>query len=107
MACADVGLVYEHLSWTSWTATKATAVGTMAYKVCQPDCASGGVRNVKGVRVTSPVPSGIPTASWSGRSSRRATSRPATSNLSHSQRNPTERATRKLTGGGVAQWQSD
>ncbi|MBV8984654.1 MAG: hypothetical protein JO248_09470 [Acidimicrobiia bacterium] len=52
MECGDFGLIYATLSWTSWTATQATAVGTMSYKVCQPDCASGGVRDVKGVRIT-------------------------------------------------------
>ena len=52
MACGDFGLVYGHLSWTSWTSTSATAVGMMSYKTCEPNCAEGGIRNVPNTRIT-------------------------------------------------------
>lgn len=56
MACADGGAVAEALHWTSWTANGATAVGTLAYKTCVPDCATGGSRTIPDDVVTLTVP---------------------------------------------------
>ena len=41
LACADVGALFEGLSWTSWTAKSATATGSFVYNDCTPDCARG------------------------------------------------------------------
>jgi hypothetical protein len=46
MTCADYGTIFEHLHWTSWTPTSATAVGTLVYKTCEPNCADGGFGSV-------------------------------------------------------------
>lgn len=51
-ACADRGLVFQDLHWTSWTATSATAVGTEWYKTCVPYCAAGGSQTISNATVT-------------------------------------------------------
>lgn len=51
VTCADAGWVLEHLVWTSWTSTTATATGTLVYKVCTPSCAQGHFQQVPGARV--------------------------------------------------------
>jgi hypothetical protein len=56
LACADLGAVLERLSWTSWTSTKATAVGTLVYNDCTPDCARGQRHSVSGTKVTLSTP---------------------------------------------------
>jgi hypothetical protein len=43
VTCADDGWSFENLTWTSWTATSATAVGTMRVNLCTPDCAAGKI----------------------------------------------------------------
>jgi hypothetical protein len=37
----DAGNVVAAISWSSWTATKATGTGTMDIQGCVPDCATG------------------------------------------------------------------
>jgi hypothetical protein len=56
-ACADNGEGLQDLTWTSWTSTSATAIGTVFYKDCRPNCAEGQVHTIPGVKVTltSPV----------------------------------------------------
>jgi hypothetical protein len=57
LACADYNALLEDLHWTSWTAARATAVGTLVYNDCTPNCAEGHFRHVPGTRVTLTVPS--------------------------------------------------
>src|ERR1039458_7541353 len=52
LACADYNAVLEALHWTSWTAASATAVGTLVYNDCTPNCAEGHFHHVPGTRVT-------------------------------------------------------
>jgi len=52
LTCADYGEVLEGLHWTSWTASSATAVGTLVYNDCVPDCAAGHEHHVPGTEVT-------------------------------------------------------
>ena len=56
LACADYGALLEGLHWTSWTAAKATAAGTLVYNDCTPDCAEGHHHRVPGTRITLTVP---------------------------------------------------
>jgi hypothetical protein len=56
LACADVGALLEGLHWTSWTSTRATAVGTLVYNDCSPDCARGQHHSIPGTRVTLTAP---------------------------------------------------
>jgi DNA-binding beta-propeller fold protein YncE len=56
LACADYEAVLQGLHWTSWTATSAMAVGTLAYNDCLPDCAEGHQHRVPGTRITLTVP---------------------------------------------------
>jgi hypothetical protein len=56
LTCADYGEVLMGLHWTSWTATSATAVGTLVYNDCVPNCATGQHHSVPGTTVTLTVP---------------------------------------------------
>jgi hypothetical protein len=56
LACADYGVLLEGLHWTSWTAAHATAVGTLVYNDCTPNCAEGHHHRVPGTRITLTVP---------------------------------------------------
>jgi hypothetical protein len=56
LACADYGAMLDGLDWTSWTATSATAVGTLEYNDCTPSCAAGHHHDIPGTRVTLTVP---------------------------------------------------
>jgi hypothetical protein len=56
LACGDYGERLTSLYWTSWTATSATAVGTLVYNDCTPDCASGQFHSVPNTTVTLTVP---------------------------------------------------
>jgi hypothetical protein len=56
LTCADYGEVLMGLNWTSWTTTSASAVGTLFYNDCTPDCASGHQHSVPGTTVTLTVP---------------------------------------------------
>ena len=52
LTCADYGELLEGLHWTSWTSAGATAVGTLVYNDCKPNCASGQHHQVPGTVVT-------------------------------------------------------
>jgi PKD repeat protein len=39
LACADEGELAEHLVWSSWTASSASATGTVTWRNCATDCA--------------------------------------------------------------------
>ena len=41
--CGDNGMYATGLSWRSWGRKRAKGFGTISYKTCRPDCASGGV----------------------------------------------------------------
>jgi hypothetical protein len=41
IACTNVGSFIVSLSWTSWTATSATATGVQEVDNCTPDCTQG------------------------------------------------------------------
>jgi hypothetical protein len=56
LACADHGALLENLHWTSWTAASATAIGTLVYNDCTPDCADGHFHSVPDTQVTLTVP---------------------------------------------------
>lgn len=56
LACADYGVLVEGLHWTSWTTASATAVGTLVYNDCTPNCAEGHHHHVPGTRITLTVP---------------------------------------------------
>jgi len=40
-ACADFGILAEHLTWSRWGEQFATAVGTLKTNTCDPNCAAG------------------------------------------------------------------
>jgi len=56
LTCADYGEILEGLRWTNWSASSATAVGTLVYNDCVPNCASGHHHSVTGTVVTLTVP---------------------------------------------------
>lgn len=56
LTCADGNEVLTGLRWDSWTATEATAVGTLEYNDCDPYCAAGHIHAVPDTRVTLTVP---------------------------------------------------
>jgi hypothetical protein len=41
VACADGSAVVTHLTWSTWTASKATGHGTLELNNCTPNCAGG------------------------------------------------------------------
>lgn len=41
LACADLGVQVEKITWTSWTADKAEGDGTERDNTCTPNCAAG------------------------------------------------------------------
>ena len=41
LTCADNGELADNLVWSSWTATSATATGTVTWRACAADCAAG------------------------------------------------------------------
>lgn len=67
LACADNNALLTGLHWTSWTATSATAVGTLEYNDCNPYCAAGHFHDVPGTQVTltAPVQAGNGLVVWS------------------------------------------
>jgi hypothetical protein len=67
LTCADYGEVLTGLQWTSWTATSASAAGTLVYNDCIPDCAGGQHHSVPGttVTLTAPVRGAGATLVWS------------------------------------------
>ena len=56
LTCGDYGWILEDLHWSSWTATKATAVGTFVYNDCNPNCAQGQHHSVPATQVTLTTP---------------------------------------------------
>jgi Transglycosylase SLT domain len=58
LACADHGTIAEHLHWSSWTATQATATGTVTWRACFAQCASsdGWDSTTADLTLTDPVP---------------------------------------------------
>jgi len=41
VACADANFYVDHLVWTSWKASTATAIGTGHANDCKPYCSAG------------------------------------------------------------------
>jgi hypothetical protein len=41
--CGDNGMYASGIAWRSWGGKRAKGFGTISYKTCEPDCASGGV----------------------------------------------------------------
>ena len=56
LTCADDGEVLTGLHWTRWTATSASAVATLVYNDCIPDCATGQRHSVPDTTITLTVP---------------------------------------------------
>lgn len=56
LACADYGEMLIGLHWTSWSAERATAVGTFRYNDCKPYCAAGHFHEVNGVQAVLSAP---------------------------------------------------
>lgn len=47
-ACGDAGLQAAGLSWRSWGDKRVKGFGTIIYKLCDPNCLSGGVARKSG-----------------------------------------------------------
>ena len=62
LACADGNASLERLSWSSWTATGATATGVYTYNNCVPFCALGTF-----VSVPARVELSYPIETWAGK----------------------------------------
>ena len=60
LSCADYGTLWVDLHWTRWTASLATAVGILEYKICKPNCAVGSTGRLRNDQITlsDPVRSG-------------------------------------------------
>jgi hypothetical protein len=43
--CADGGVSYDKISWTSWTSQLASGTATLSVNTCTPDCAAGHFRS--------------------------------------------------------------
>jgi len=43
VACGDAGFIIEHIGWSHWGRKSARGSGTAVTKICDPDCASGGI----------------------------------------------------------------
>jgi hypothetical protein len=41
ISCADDGVYLNHLHWTSWTSSIASAAGTLEMNTCTPSCVAG------------------------------------------------------------------
>jgi hypothetical protein len=50
-ACADYGYYVDHLTWSSWSTTKAVGRGVFHMNDCKPNCASGHFHSRKGTLV--------------------------------------------------------
>jgi len=56
LACADGNAYLDHLRWSSWTTTSATATGMYTHNTCTPNCAGGTfVSTPTTVRLSYPV----------------------------------------------------
>jgi len=47
LACADAGVVADHLTWTGWGGTVALGTGLASVNDCDPNCAAGHLHNYK------------------------------------------------------------
>jgi hypothetical protein len=67
LTCADLGEIVQGVSWSSWTATSATGVGTWLYKDCTPSCATGKSRTLPNTHITLTTPVSDPSGQrvWS------------------------------------------
>ena len=52
LACADQGLWAKSLTWSSWSATSATATGVVTWRVCTPSCAESTKWDTASAQVT-------------------------------------------------------
>ncbi|MGX1806240.1 hypothetical protein ACWIGI_11040 [Nocardia sp. NPDC055321] len=43
LACGDGGLWVREITWSSWGPDTAEGEGTQSRRICEPDCATGGV----------------------------------------------------------------
>ncbi len=56
--CADAGQILNEITWSSWTPTEATGVGTSTANDCEPSCAEGkDVISAVEIKLTKPVTS--------------------------------------------------
>jgi hypothetical protein len=55
-ACGDGNLLVKDLRWSTWTATQATAIGTVTFNGCTPTCAEGQSHDVPNTTVTLTTP---------------------------------------------------
>jgi hypothetical protein len=57
VTCADGGMIAEHLHWSSWTGTRATATGVVTWRACSAKCADSKVWDsaTAAVTLTDPV----------------------------------------------------
>ena len=56
--CADAGQILNEITWSSWTPTEATGVGTSTAKDCEPSCAEGkDVVSAVEIKLTKPITS--------------------------------------------------
>lgn len=46
LACGDGGIWLRDLRWRRWGGPVAVGYGTYGYKLCEPDCATGGFREI-------------------------------------------------------------
>ena len=60
LACADDGELAEHLHWSSWTATRATATGVVAWKPCVRLCADSKAWDTTAADITLTAPTRQP-----------------------------------------------
>lgn len=52
LACADDGVGFDAIAWSSWTADTAVGRGTFFFNTCLPTCVDGNTISVKDVRIT-------------------------------------------------------
>ena len=56
--CADAGQILNEITWSSWTPTEATGMGTSTANDCEPSCAEGNdVISAVEIKLTKPVTS--------------------------------------------------
>ncbi len=56
--CADAGQILNEITWSSWTPTEATGMGTSTANDCEPSCAEGNdVISAVEIKLSKPVTS--------------------------------------------------
>lgn len=67
LTCADDAVQAEGLTWSQWSAAGATAVGTLVYNDCVPDCAAGTFRHIDDdlITLSDPVRTATGVVVWS------------------------------------------